>query len=84
MREMCQSFNWKEREREKSGQQGGHGTNDDLPKSKVLFAGTSSLGGIVRWMTKRAGSRSTPVFLFFLRLHAMMMMMMMIQTRDHI
>ena len=72
------------KEREKSGQQGGHGTNDDLPKSKVLFAGTSSLGGIVRWMTKRAGSRSTPVFLFFLRLHAMMMMMMMIQTRDHI
>ena len=73
------------KEREKSGQQGGHGTNDDLP-SKVLFAGTSSLGGIVRWMTKRAGSRSTPVFLFFLRLHAMMMMMMMmmIQTRDHI
>ena len=29
------------REREKSGQQSGHGTNDDLPKSKVLFAGTS-------------------------------------------
>ena len=33
------------KEREKSGQQkGGHGTNDDLPSSKVLlFAGTSSL-----------------------------------------
>ena len=88
MRENCVSFHWKEREREKSGQQkGGHGTNDDLPSSKVLlFAGTSSLGGIVRWMTKRAGSRSTPpVFFFFLRLHAMMMKtMIQTRSRDHI